>query len=266
MGANFEDVCACCCSTLFVFGCTILLVGAFPIAQITIGAVYLDECPVAPVIPVYVLVSGVAALLLTVYNALGLNVPGLCGSILMAWNFSLTLFFFIWFLFGSYHVYSIYPPNYDKTTTDPEHNVTQSNYTRDFSERDNRSNFTLENQNQERNQTLSNLSHRNRTWIKDDNQTLTNLIQALALSNANNETMGERRDRPKASRGPAALPYCDRTLYLFAFWCITLVYGFAGVGLLMLCCLFSCMKSLDCLTNFMYWREGDDGTGIVVPT
>ncbi|XP_071371592.1 uncharacterized protein [Centroberyx affinis] len=220
MGMNFQDVCACFCTTFFVFGCTILLAAAFPIAQITIGAVYLKECPVAPIIPVYVLVSGVAALLLMVPNGLGLSAPEQRGSVFIVCNSCLGLFFFIWFLFGSYHVYSIYPPNYDKTTTDPERNVTQSNvtqsnYTRDFSERDNRSNFTLENQNQNRNQTLPNLSHRNRTRIKDDNQTLTNLIQALALSNANKETMGERRDRA----------YCDRTLYLFAFWCITLVYG-----------------------------------------
>ncbi|XP_071399167.1 uncharacterized protein [Centroberyx affinis] len=244
MGINFQDVCACCRSSLFVFACTTLLVGSFTIAQITIGAVYLDECPVAPAIPVYVLVSGVVALLLLVPNALSQlldsDTPGLCGSVLKVWNSCLALFFLVWFLFGSYHVYSIYPPNYDKTTTDPERNVTQGNYARDFSERDNRSNFTLENrnQNQNLNRTLPNLSHRNRTRIKDDNQTLTDLIQALALSNANRETMGERRDRA----------YCDRTLYLFAFWCITPVYAFAGFVLLMLCDSCSCVDSVDYLT------------------
>uniref|UniRef100_UPI003AAFE2E5 uncharacterized protein n=1 Tax=Centroberyx gerrardi TaxID=166262 RepID=UPI003AAFE2E5 len=227
--------------------CTILAI-SLPIAQITIGAVYLDECPVAPAIPVYVLVSGVVALLLLVHNGLSRllcsDTAGLCGLVLMVWNLCLALFFFAWFLFGSYHVYSIYPPNYDKNTTDPEYNVTQSNYTRDFLESDNQFSFTLENRNQNLNQTLPNLSHRNQTWITGDNQTLTNLIQALALSNANNETMGERRDRPKPSCDAATLPYCDRTLYLFAFWCITLEYVFAGIALLMRCCsvvLLGCM-------------------------
>ncbi|KAJ7996158.1 hypothetical protein DPEC_G00234160 [Dallia pectoralis] len=39
----------------------------------------------------------------------------------------------------------------------------------------------------------------------------------------------------------AVLPYCDKTLYLFAFWTTTLVYIFIGVILAGGCCVLLCM-------------------------
>uniref|UniRef100_A0A667YBX2 Uncharacterized protein n=1 Tax=Myripristis murdjan TaxID=586833 RepID=A0A667YBX2_9TELE len=144
--------------------------GSLPIAHIAIGAVYRNECPAAPFIPLYLIVSGAGSLLLTAHLAfpkfIGWNEDGLGFKSWLYYNISLSLFLFIWFIFGNYHVYSIYPPNYNKDTADP---------------------------------------------------------------------IGVR-------------PHCNRTVYLFAFWTITLIYGFAAFSLLIVGCTFSCLAALKLLT------------------
>ena len=72
-----------------------VLAFAQAIAEIVVGAVYLHDCPVQPLIPVYLVVVGVLYLLQPCLFTTG----SLC----------------VWFLFGNVWVYSIYEPNYDKT-------------------------------------------------------------------------------------------------------------------------------------------------------
>ncbi|XP_069596570.1 transmembrane protein 272-like isoform X2 [Ranitomeya imitator] len=74
------------------------------IASIAIGAIYKDDCPIQPLIPIFLLVSGVthlvAVLLLFIRGALGvcsLILEGLIG-----------MFTFAWFITGSIWVFSLY--------------------------------------------------------------------------------------------------------------------------------------------------------------
>ncbi|KAK9967106.1 hypothetical protein ABG768_001523 [Culter alburnus] len=141
-----------------------LLFLALPIAQIAIGAVYLQDCPQQNYIPVYVLVSGVFNVLLGLLSCLPCARETEEGYTLLSltctlWNALVSTFLFCWLISGSVWIYSIYPPNY--------------------------------------------------------NQTL------------------------------AGVPYCNKTLYLFAFWTTTLGYVLIGVvGLLLGCsfCIFGLVK------------------------
>ncbi|KAF3689545.1 hypothetical protein EXN66_Car005217 [Channa argus] len=219
-------------ASVYIAGCIAFLVTAFPVAQIIIGALYMYECPAAPAIPVYVVVCGILALVLMAAFALSkLLCPAAPDNNLQnTWILILVLFAIIWFLYGSYQVYSIYQPNYDKNLTDTN-SINNSMYSTTLPP-DNRLSLTLENQNQR----LSNL---NRTSDFNNNQTLIEVIQALALSNINSKTKGKHLMAPQV---PATVPYCDRTVYLLAFWTTTLVYVVAGNILLTIICLVVCMK------------------------
>ncbi|XP_029932482.1 uncharacterized protein LOC115376832 [Myripristis murdjan] len=230
---------------MFIAGCTIVLVGSLPIAHIAIGAVYRNECPAAPFIPLYLIVSGAGSLLLTAHLAfpkfIGWNEDGLGFKSWLYYNISLSLFLFIWFIFGSYHVYSIYPPNYNKDTADAKHNTSLNSSTPDFSERDNKVNFALES----RDLTFPNLSRQNQSWVANDNQSVIGMIQSLAFTVVSNETI---TGQPEPSQPIGVRPHCNRTVYLFAFWTITLIYGFAAFSLLIVGCTFSCLAALKLLT------------------
>ncbi|KAF7650146.1 hypothetical protein LDENG_00130470 [Lucifuga dentata] len=119
-----------------------------PIAQIAVGASYLDECPKQPNIPIYLVVAGVFGLLLALsclpctWESKDTPIT-LLSLLCMVWNCLSSIFLFCWLITGSVWIYSIYEPNYNKTATDVD-------------------------------------------------------------------------------------PYCDKTLYLFAFWTTTLVYIFLG--------------------------------------
>lgn len=137
------------------------LVCVLPIAQIAIGAVYLQDCPRQHYIPIYLVVMGVFGLLLGLLACLpcakepedGTASPlnRLCTS----WNSLVSLFVFCWFITGNVWVYSIYEPNYNQTMTEVD-------------------------------------------------------------------------------------PYCNKTVYLFAFWTITLVYILVGLFLFTGCCVMVC--------------------------
>ncbi|XP_055021471.1 uncharacterized protein LOC110159392 isoform X2 [Boleophthalmus pectinirostris] len=104
---------------LFVTGCTILVVCSFPMVQIVMGAVYVSSCPVAPALPVYLMVSGVGTLLFISLLALP---PLLCpdrhrSSLWTLCMLCLGLVFLAWFLYGSYVIYSVYPPQYTDNST-----------------------------------------------------------------------------------------------------------------------------------------------------
>ncbi|XP_044068812.1 uncharacterized protein LOC122883756 isoform X2 [Siniperca chuatsi] len=234
MSGNFLGKCLCSMLGIgaFIAGCIFLLVTAFPIVQIALGAVYMHECPAAPVIPVYVMVCGIMALLIMGLFALPkFFYPAALGSRIWAlWILSLVLFFLIWFVYGSYQIYSVYPPNYAKNTTDPN-SFNDSVLTP--AAPDNNLGLTLENQNQ----SLPNL---NQTWMINTNRTLRKLIQTLALSNISSEINREHLNATQLVS--TAVPYCDRTVYLFAFWTTTLVYVFAANVLVTIICLYGFMK------------------------
>ncbi|XP_053272572.1 transmembrane protein 272 isoform X1 [Pleuronectes platessa] len=134
-----------------LFGC------AIPIAQIAIGSVYLDDCPVQPYIPIYLIVSGVFGVMLALLTCMPFSqTPEDCTSspiklVCVTWNSLSSCFFFCWFIAGNVWIYSIYEPEYVKNSTNLD-------------------------------------------------------------------------------------VYCDKTLYLFAFWTTTLGYILFGVILLSSCC------------------------------
>ncbi|KAL0993762.1 hypothetical protein UPYG_G00113340 [Umbra pygmaea] len=136
-----------------------LIVAVLPVAQIVIGGLFLDKCPMQKYIPIYLLVTGAFSLTLTVLSCLpcikapdeGAQTP--ISTVCTAWNSLLSLFLFCWFIAGNVWIYSIYPANYDES--------------------------------------------------------------------------GDI--------------YCNKTLYLFAFWTTTLVYIFIGVVLAGGCCVLFCM-------------------------
>ncbi|ROL45585.1 Cytidine deaminase [Anabarilius grahami] len=98
-----------------------LLLLALPIAQIAIGAVYLQDCPQQHYIPVYVLVCGVFSVLLALLSCLPcareMEETGrtMLSFICTVWNALVSTFLFCWLISGSVWIYSIYPPNYNQT-------------------------------------------------------------------------------------------------------------------------------------------------------
>ncbi|KAL1262347.1 hypothetical protein QQF64_007612 [Cirrhinus molitorella] len=71
------------------------------------GAIYLHDCPKQPYIPIYLLVSGVFALVLGLLSCLpctqepedGTQSP--LSSLCTAWNSLVSLFLFCWFIAGT---------------------------------------------------------------------------------------------------------------------------------------------------------------------
>lgn len=62
---------------------------------------YLHECPAGPAVPLYVLVSGVVALLVMSQSVMWKLIPsGLLGKLWVFWIACLVLFALVWFLYG----------------------------------------------------------------------------------------------------------------------------------------------------------------------
>ncbi|KAK2850815.1 hypothetical protein Q5P01_007091 [Channa striata] len=203
---------------VFIIGCFVVLLAVFPVAQITIGALYMHECPVAPAVPVYVVVWGTLTLLLMALFGLS-KLLGPAAPYKTLWKASmcsLVLFHIAWLIYGSYHVYSIYPPNYDKNLNDTNRLNIDIHST--SPPPDHRLGLSPENQNH-----TQSLQDPNSTSLIHSNQTLMEIIQTLALSNVSSETSGEALNAPRVA---AAVAYCHKTVYLFAFWTTTMVYVF----------------------------------------
>ncbi|XP_026222622.1 uncharacterized protein LOC113166720 isoform X2 [Anabas testudineus] len=231
-------------------GCTLLVLAASPVTMITMGALYIYECPAAPVIPLYVIVFGISVLLVIGLIVLPKSLcPGAQCSIMLSLSIlSLILFVFIWIIYGSYHIYSIHPPNYNKNLSDTNR-VNNSIYSPPAP--DTTSVLTLDdqNQNQNQNQSLLNFNH---TRMISNNQTLMKMIQTLAQSKSNWQISESNGEHLNTSRFTDVVPYCDRTVYLFAFWITTLVYGFIGTCLVIGICLCVCMKFFLSLVEHIY--------------
>lgn len=87
----------------------------------------------------------------------------------------------------------------------------------------------------------------NQTWAMDHNLTSANLTEPVPLGNSSSEM--KVLQAQQGAPAVAEAPYCNRTLYLFAFWTTTLVYGLAGLGLAMSACIYGCMLLLALLTS-----------------
>ncbi|XP_070710996.1 transmembrane protein 272-like [Pempheris klunzingeri] len=92
-----------------------LILSGLPIAQIVVGALYHNECPMQHFIPIYLEVMGAYGLL-----ALALSFLPFVNDLTpysIAFGSVNLLFFLCWFTTGNYWIYSIYEPNYNKTVS-----------------------------------------------------------------------------------------------------------------------------------------------------
>ncbi|KAM7377264.1 hypothetical protein PAMA_013859 [Pampus argenteus] len=102
-------------SAIQVYSYGIWPVGIIAIVELVMGAVYLYDCPRQPYIPIYLLVKGVFSLLPSVVvRQTNTDNPGIyrgsAGGLI-------SFFLLCWFIAGNVWIYSIYEPNYNKTTT-----------------------------------------------------------------------------------------------------------------------------------------------------
>ncbi|KAK5609904.1 hypothetical protein CRENBAI_013549 [Crenichthys baileyi] len=125
---------------------------------------------------------------------------------------------------GSYHIYSIYPPNYNKNTTG------SNSSTRKIYAITSPDSLTSENQ------SLQSFNHSQIFW---------GMIQTGALKNMSRRTNRDLKNTQQPHEVVAVLPYCNRTVYLFAFWTTTLVHVLVGNALLLIICLYGFMKCMD---------------------
>ncbi|XP_055012617.1 transmembrane protein 272-like [Boleophthalmus pectinirostris] len=103
--------------------CSKVVVCILPVAQIAIGAAYLDECPKEHYIPIYLVVIGVCGLILAILACLPCAQDSPDGTtsplhrLCTAWNSLLSAFVSCWFIAGNVWIYRIYEPNYVKNAT-----------------------------------------------------------------------------------------------------------------------------------------------------
>nr|XP_015196236.1 PREDICTED: uncharacterized protein LOC107076615 isoform X3 [Lepisosteus oculatus]XP_015196237.1 PREDICTED: uncharacterized protein LOC107076615 isoform X3 [Lepisosteus oculatus]XP_015196238.1 PREDICTED: uncharacterized protein LOC107076615 isoform X3 [Lepisosteus oculatus] len=98
---------------------------ALPIAQIVIGTLYLHDCPSQRYIPIYLLVTGVFSVVLSLLSCLPCakeeeegGSSSMLSSLCTTWNSLTSLFLFCWFIAGNVWIYSIYQPNYTRGEPD----------------------------------------------------------------------------------------------------------------------------------------------------
>ncbi|XP_036401465.1 transmembrane protein 272-like [Megalops cyprinoides] len=134
MTAGLEKACHQCLSQIasnacFVFGLFAFL--AVPLTMAYVGIKTLDDCPVQPMIPLYLLVGGVVGsvkVTLLLYDTTRMR-SLLSKSVVIGdddedeypWrqnahkyhvHIVLSAFLFVWFILGNYWVFSVYTPNF----------------------------------------------------------------------------------------------------------------------------------------------------------
>ncbi|XP_041936594.1 transmembrane protein 272-like [Alosa sapidissima] len=134
MTAGLEKACHRCLSKVasnayFVVGLLAFL--ALPLTMALVGAKNIDECPVQPMIPLYLLVGGVVGSIkvsLLLYDIMHIRslisksvVIGDDDADEYPWRQNahryyvhviLSIFLFVWFLLANYWVFSVYTPNF----------------------------------------------------------------------------------------------------------------------------------------------------------
>ncbi|XP_029114043.1 transmembrane protein 272-like [Scleropages formosus] len=134
MVAGLEKACHRCLSHIagnacFIFGLLAFL--ALPLTMAFVGVKTIDDCPIQPMIPLYLLVGGVVGSLkvtLLLYDTARMR-SLLSKSVVIGdddddeypWRQNahkyyihviLSAFLFIWFILGNYWVFSVYMPNF----------------------------------------------------------------------------------------------------------------------------------------------------------
>ncbi|KAM8898520.1 transmembrane protein 272-like [Spinachia spinachia] len=114
----------------WVLVCFILVYCVLPVAQIAIGAVHLEDCPLQHYVPVYLVVVGVLELLMALLSCPpcaqgpedgpedGPSTP--LSRVCAAWSWLMPVVVFCWFIAGNVWIYSIYEPNYIRNSTNAE--------------------------------------------------------------------------------------------------------------------------------------------------
>ncbi|KAG7519613.1 hypothetical protein JOB18_012061 [Solea senegalensis] len=201
------------------------------------------------------MVCGISALLLMALHALP---KILCSAALdKVWTVCmiiLGLFVLIWFFYGSYQIYSVYPPNYEKNITDPDEN------NRNFftsAEPDNKLAPALDNRNQSllnlnQNQSIQNLNQNQSLLNPNQTQTIKNSQTWKRLIQTSAPISSEHLKAPAPQRVSSAVAYCNKTLYLLSFWSTTLIYALAANALLISFCLYGCMALVNILTKYSF--------------
>ncbi|XP_030637724.1 transmembrane protein 272-like [Chanos chanos] len=134
MKVELEIACHRCLSQIASNACFVVGLLAFlalPLTMAYVGVKSLDDCPVQPMIPLYLLVAGAVGSLkvsLLLYDAIHMR-SLISKSVLIGNNDAdeypwrqnahkyyihiiLSTFLFIWFILGNYWVFSVYPPNF----------------------------------------------------------------------------------------------------------------------------------------------------------
>ncbi|XP_048355387.1 transmembrane protein 272 [Sphaerodactylus townsendi] len=134
MTAGLEKACHQCISKIasnafLIFGLLAFL--ALPLSMALVGMKFLDDCPVQPLIPLYLLVAGVIGSLkiaLLLFDSTRMR-QLLSKSVVIddddddeyPWrqnahkyyiHLTLSVFLFLWFILGNYWVFSTYLPNF----------------------------------------------------------------------------------------------------------------------------------------------------------
>ncbi|XP_067325548.1 transmembrane protein 272-like [Anolis sagrei] len=92
-----------------------ILSSLLPITGIVLGALYLDQCPRQPLVPIYLLVLSAVSLLLLLLGCVSCKEGGSDWPRALAHHLRVTCLLFLsaWFIAGSVWVYSIYPPDFE---------------------------------------------------------------------------------------------------------------------------------------------------------
>ncbi|XP_044196924.1 transmembrane protein 272-like [Thunnus albacares] len=96
--------------------CSKVILCILPIAEITVGALYQNDCPKQHFFPIYLEVMGVFHLLLLGISFLPCSNQFTASS--LAFSGLSILLFLCWFITSNVWIYSIYEPNINKTMTD----------------------------------------------------------------------------------------------------------------------------------------------------
>ncbi|KAM9610154.1 transmembrane protein 272 [Trichechus inunguis] len=134
MPGGLERACHCCVSKIASNACFIFLLFAFLVLLMSMaftGMKFLEDCPIQPLIPLYLLVGGIVGTLkvsLLLYDSTSMR-RLLSKSVVIddddddeyPWrqnahkyyvHLILSLFLFLWFILGNYWVFSVYLPDF----------------------------------------------------------------------------------------------------------------------------------------------------------
>ncbi|XP_076057398.1 transmembrane protein 272-like [Oratosquilla oratoria] len=124
-------------SKTIVMTAFLVITMVLPVLMLIMGVQYLDDCPLEPHIPIYLLVGGcfgtLKLLMLTCQQVRSRRYERIddafaedgleeifSSTSYRATDVALTIFLFLWFGMGNYWVYSIYLPNFESTLYNPD--------------------------------------------------------------------------------------------------------------------------------------------------